>query len=174
MLSSPTHDQLALVLDALASRLATLELTMQSFRSSHPPPAAHIAHSHANVPADFHELPPKKSKRKGKAKAPPSTPHATNCPQHPSSSIPKALAAKGKQTTKPAAKQATPTFHLVQVFPKEGQTNRMLVTVVIPVSTAAHVIGKGGKGLKQIHDIAGAQVSAYKVVTSSDKCHISL
>ena len=70
MSSSPTRDQLALVLDTLASRLATLELTMQSFGSSHPPPVAHIAYSHANVPADFHEPPPKKSKGKGKAKVP--------------------------------------------------------------------------------------------------------
>ena len=115
MSSSPTRDQLALVLDTLASQLAALELTMQSSGSSHPPPAAHVAYSHTNVPADFLEPPPKKSKGKGKAKAPPPTPHAANCPKHPSSSIPKALTAKGKQTTKLAAKQAAPTFHLAHV-----------------------------------------------------------
>ena len=146
---------------------------MQSFGSSHPPPAAHVAYSHSNIPADFYNPPPKKSKGKGKAKAPPPTPHTAHFSPNPSSSALKVKAEK-KQTTKPAAKQAAPTFHLAQVFPKEGQTDWMLVTVVIPASTAAHIIGKGGKGLKQIHDIAGAQVSAYKVFTSSDEHHISL
>ena len=48
------------------------------------------------------------------------------------------------------------------------------MTVVIPASSAAHVVGKGGKGLKQISDIAGAWVSAFEVATSPDKRHISL
>ena len=42
--------------------------------------------------------------------------------------------------------------------------------VVIPASSTTHIIGKGGKGLKQISDIAGAQVSAFEVATSLDEC----
>ena len=173
MSTSPTCDQLASILNTLASWLASLETVMQNFGITHPPPAVHVAHTHANIPVDFHTPPPKKSKGKGKAKAPPPMPHTEHCHQHPSSSGPKALA-KGKQATKPAAMWAPPTFHQAQVFPKEGQPNRMLVTVVIPASSTAHVVGKGGKGLKQISDIAGAQVSAFEVATSLDKCHISL
>ena len=48
------------------------------------------------------------------------------------------------------------------------------MTVVILASSAAHIIGKGGKGLKQISDIAGAWVSAFEVATSLDERHISL
>ena len=162
------RDQLATVLDTLASRLATLELTMQNFGSTHPPPAVHIGHT--NVPDDFYE-PSNKKKGKGKA-APPPPKHQPKCPQN-SSSTP-AAKAKGKQTTSSAAMQTAPTFHQAQVFPKEGQPNRMLVTVVIPASSAAHIIGKGGKGLKQISDIADAWVSAFEVATSLDERHISL
>ena len=170
MSSSPTRDALATVLDTLASRLATLEIAMQSFGGTHPTPVAHVAHT--NVPSEFYERPTKKKgKGKAKAAAPPPPTHAPHCQY--SSSAP-AAKAKGKQPTKPAAMRPTPTFHQAQVFPKEGQADRMLVTVVIPATSAAHVIGKGGKGLKQISDIAGARVSAYEVATSPDERHISL
>ena len=168
MSSSPTRDQLATVLDALASRLATLETVMKDFGSTHPPPEVHVRHT--NVPDDFYQ-PSTKRKDKGKGKVAPTPTHASN-PS--SSSAPQAPKAKGPQTTKPAAKRAPPAFHQADVYPKEGQADRMLVTVVIPASSAAHVVGKGGKGLKQIHDIAGARVTAYKVATTPDKHHISL
>ena len=46
--------------------------------------------------------------------------------------------------------------------------------MVIPATAAGHVVGKGGKGLKQIHNISGAQVTTYKVATSPDERHLSL
>ena len=119
MSSSPTRDQLTTVLDMLASRLATLELTMQNFGSTHPPPAVHIGHT--NVPDDFYK-PSNKKKGKGKA-APPPPKHQPNCPQN-SSSTP-AAKAKGKQTTLSAAMRTAPTvtafssLHLRSMLGKE-------------------------------------------------------
>jgi len=49
------------------------------------------------------------------------------------------------------------------------------VTIVIPDATAAHIIRQGGKGLKQLHDISGAWVSAYTLkLGPHDKCHVSI
>ena len=127
---------------------------------------------HTNVPDNFYAPPTNKKKGKGKA-VPPTTPHNPCCPQHTPPSVPKAPKAKGK-TTKPAAKPAPPAFPMANTYTREGQSNRLLVTVVIPAMATAHVVGKGGKGLKQIHDIAGARVSAFKVATSPDEHHISL
>ena len=57
----------------------------------------------------------------------------------------------------------------------EGKTDCHLVTVVIPDASAQHVVGQGGKGLKQIHDISGARVNAFSVASSSnDERHISI
>ena len=169
MSSSPTRDQLASVLDTLATRLAPLEQVMASFPVASPPIASI---GHTNVPDDFYQPPTNKKKGKGKA-APPPTPHDPHCARHVPPSVPKAPKAKGK-TTKPAAKPAPPAFPMANTYTREGQSNRLLVTVVIPATAAAHVVGKGGKGLKQIHDIAGARVSAFEVATSPDECHISL
>ena len=57
----------------------------------------------------------------------------------------------------------------------EGKTDRHLVMVVIPDALAQHVVGQGGKGLKQIHDISGARVNAFSVASgSNDECYISI
>ena len=57
----------------------------------------------------------------------------------------------------------------------EGKTNRHLIMVIIPDASAQHVVGQGGKGLKQIHDISGARANAFSVASSSnDKRHISI
>ena len=172
MSSSPTRDQLASVLDALASRLASLETVMASFAGTSPPTAT-IGRTHVNVPEGFlTSLPKKKGKGKAAPKHPP-TPHAPHCSQHVPPSTPKAPKAKGS-TTIPAAKRVPPAFPLANTFPREGEPDRLLVTVVIPATAAAHVVGKGGKGLKQIHDISGARVSAFEVATSPDERHLSL
>ena len=147
MSSSPTCDQLTTVLDVLAS----LETAMASFSGTSPPTVT-IGQTHINIPEGFQSLP----KKKGKGKvAPPPMPHNPHCSQHVPPSTPKAPKAKGP-TTKPAAKRVPPAFPLANTFPREGEHDRLLVTVVIPATAAAHVVGKGGKGLKQIHDISGA------------------
>ena len=47
--------------------------------------------------------------------------------------------------------------------------------VVIPDNSAMHVVGKGGKGLKQVHDIFDARVHAYALaIGSHNKHHISI
>lgn len=88
----------------------------------------------------------------------------------------KAKPAKKKDPTKKKTIPSNPLpLHLAQTFPQEGKPDRHLVTVAIPDATAAHVIGQGGKGLKQIHDISGARVSAYTLVEGSrDERHISI
>ena len=77
MSSSPTRDQLAVVLDTLASRLATLEAVMASFPVAYPP-AVTIGHAFTNVVEGFHNPLPKK---KGKGKTvPPPTPRQPPAP----------------------------------------------------------------------------------------------
>ena len=47
--------------------------------------------------------------------------------------------------------------------------------VVVPDDAAMHLIGKGGKGLKQVHNISGAQVHTYTLASGSrDERHISI
>ncbi len=49
------------------------------------------------------------------------------------------------------------------------------MTIAIPDVTAAHIIGQGGKGLKQLHNISGAWVSAYMLMSGlRDECHVSI
>ena len=66
--------------------------------------------------------------------------------------------------------------HLPQActFSTEGNTDKHFITVVILAASAAHIVGKGGKGLRQIHDISGAWVAAFEVTASPDEHHISL
>jgi hypothetical protein len=56
----------------------------------------------------------------------------------------------------------------------EGKPDRHLVTIVIPDASAQHVVGQGGKGLKQIHDISGARVNAYSLAGSNNERHVSI
>ena len=47
--------------------------------------------------------------------------------------------------------------------------------MAIPDAAAAHVVGQGGKGLKQISDISGARISAYVLAKGSRKeRHVSI
>jgi len=88
----------------------------------------------------------------------------------------KAPPAKKEKPTKKKAIPSNPLpLHLAQTFPQEGKPDRHLVTVAIPDASAAHVIGQGGKGLKQVHDISGARISAYTLVEGSrDERHVSI
>jgi hypothetical protein len=163
MASTPTSSNLVSVLERLAARLDSLEDRLDRIEAS----AGHTIASTAPF-ADSKEaskVPPFKgtpsTKGKGRAKA----------PQAPS----KATTAKKERSTGKAATLPNPTpLRLAQTFPKEGQTDRHLVTVVIPDASAQHVVGQGGKGLKQIHDISGARVNAYSVEGSIDERHVSI
>ena len=167
MSSSPTRDALASVLDALSQRLGNLEDVIKNFPVRQPSFDVHTA-THVNVPEDFHTPP---TKGKGKGKAPPKK---STAPPTSSSSSSKAKPAKEPKSTSRTATHASPSFHQAQVFSTEGNPDRLLITVVIPATAAGHVVGKGGKGLKQIHDISGARVTAYEVATSPDERHLSL
>lgn len=81
---------------------------------------------------------PPKPSRRARAKAPPAAGTA------PPVSIPAYLPTSG-------------------TFPKEDRPDQHLVTVIVPDALAAHLIGTGGRGLKQIHDMSGAHVRAYEV-----------
>ena len=84
-------------------------------------------------------------------------------------------AKKERPTKKTSIPSDTLPLHLAQTFPQEGKPDRHLVTVAIPDATAAHVIGQGGKGLKQLHDISGARVSAYTLTSGPrDERHVSI
>ena len=84
--------------------------------------------------------PPTKGKKKAQAAPSPS----------------KATSAKKEKPTKKGAIPSNPLpLHLAQTFPQEGKPDRYLMTVAILDATAAHIIGQGGKGLKQVHNISG-------------------
>lgn len=95
--------------------------------------------------------PPKGSKRKGKRSKPPSRIAVTT-------------------TTAPS------TFPLAQALPPTGRgADRYQVTCVIPDATAGHVVGRQGRGLKQIADISGARVSAFSLRENAhDLRHVAI
>src|SRR6202789_4112397 len=161
MSSTPIPDDLTSVLARLADQLGSLEARLARIEAS----AGHtIAATGPFVDSqEATKKPPftgKPTKGKGRAQA----------PQAPS----KATSAKKDRSTKKGAIPSSPVpLPLAQTFSTEGKTDRHLVTVVIPDASAQHVVGQGGKGLKQIHDISGARVRAYEA-GSSDERHISI
>ena len=108
----------------------------------------------------------------------PSTPHPTKGKTYAqaTSTLSKAKPAKKEKPTKKKPIPSNPLpLHLAQTFPQEGKPDRHLVTVAIPDASAAHVIGQGGKGLKQVHDISGARISAYTLVEGSrNERHVAI
>ena len=160
MSSTPTPDNLVAVLAHLANRLDSLEARLDRVKAS---AGLTIAATHLSAQENSKSPPfssAKATKGKGRAKA----------PQAPS----KATSAKKERSTQKAANLPNPVpLRLAQTFPMEGKTDRHLVTVVIPDASAQHAIGQGGKGLKQIHDISGAQVNIYSYV-SNDERHVSI
>jgi hypothetical protein len=162
MSSTPTPDNLTSVLARLADRLGSLEARLERIEASAGPTTASISFADSK---EATKSPPSTSKAtKGKGRA--------NAPQAPS----KAKSAKKERPTGKAATLPNPvSLPLAQTFSTEGKTDRHLVTVVIPDSTAQHVIGQGGKGLKQVHDISGARVNAYSLASGSrDERHVSI
>ncbi|KAF5383226.1 hypothetical protein D9615_004787 [Tricholomella constricta] len=54
------------------------------------------------------------------------------------------------------------SFHLSGEFHStEGKADRYLIGLEFPDSLMPHIVGSRGKGLKQIHDLSGARVSAF-------------
>ena len=146
-------DALQATLTAIQAQLSSLDKRLQTLESGKRPGAATVA------AATTTSTPSTKGKKKVKAvPAPPKPPKAKE--SRPTS----------KATTLPDL-----PLHLAQTFPQEGKPDRHLVTVAIPDASAAHVIGQGGQGLKQIHDISGARVSAYTLANGSrDERHVSI
>jgi KH domain len=155
MASTPTPDSLTSVLARLVDRLGSLEARLDRIEASAGLTIASIISKEATTPS-----PP--TKGKGRADAPAASSKATP--------------AKKKRPTKKAAIPSSPVpLPLAQTITTEGKTDRHLVTVVIPDASAQHVVGQGGKGLKQIHDISGARVNAYSLATGSrDERHVSI
>jgi hypothetical protein len=162
MATTPTSDNLTAVLARLADKLESLEARLDRIEASAGPTIA--AATFRDAP-EASKVPPFTSKAtKGKGRA--------DAPAAPS----KAKPAKKERSTRKAATLPNPvSLPLAQTFSTEGKTDRHLVTVVIPDSTAQHVIGQGGKGLKQVHDISGARVNAYTLASGShDERHVSI
>ncbi|KAF8802314.1 hypothetical protein BYT27DRAFT_7261092 [Phlegmacium glaucopus] len=169
MPSTPTpSDDLSSILQQLADRLDSLEVRLDHIEASAGPMIASTStpfHGFADS-QEASKVPPFRgaSPTKGKGRA--------DAPQAPSKAKP---AKKERPTRKGAIPYATIPLPLAQTFPIEGKTDRHLVTVVIPDSAAQHIIGQGGKGLKQVHDISGARVNAYTLADGpNDECHISI
>lgn len=96
------------------------------------------------------------------ARPPPHVPTSTPAP------VPRKRGKKQASTSIRSTATALP-LPLAQDFPKEGSTDRRLCTVVVPDALAGHVVGRQGKGLKQVHDISGARITAYSLTKSSSE-----
>jgi hypothetical protein len=167
MASPSTPDSLTEVLRRLADRLDDLEDRLDRIEGNQAAFTIAATAPYADTPEaikkpPFKEAqPPTKGKGKAKAQAP-----------APSTAKP---AKKERPTKKGAIPSADLPLPLAQTFTTEGKADRRLVTVVVPDDTAMHIIGKGGKGLKQVHDISGARVHAYTLSTGSrDERHVSI
>ena len=160
-------DDLSSVLRRLADRLESLETRLDRIegqKTAHTIAAVSTSADSPEAPKRppvMSRQPPTKGKGKANAQAP-----------APSNAKP---AKKERSTKKGAIPSAAIPLPLAQTFPMEGKADCHLVTVVVPDDAAMHVIGKGGKGLKQVHDISGARVHAYTLASGSrDERHIAI
>jgi hypothetical protein len=84
------------------------------------------------------------------------------------SPLPTGRRARQRARSQPPPRAAPPPtteshhLRLAQTFSKEDATSRHLCTVAVPDALAGHVVGRGGRGLKQVTDISGARVSAFE------------
>jgi hypothetical protein len=129
-------------LTALSAQLSSIEKCLSGLESGKPASVARVA----TVAAV--STPPTRKKGKAKAAPPPPKPPA-----------------KERSTKKSPTTPSDFPLHLAQTFPQEGKPDRHLMTVAIPDASAAHVVGQGGQGLKQIHNISGARVSAFTLAS---------
>jgi KH domain-containing protein len=62
-----------------------------------------------------------------------------------------------------------------QALAAKGNAERYACTLTVPDALAAHLIGRGGRGLHQVHDISGARVSAFTLKAGSqDERHVTI
>ena len=146
-------DTLQAMLTAIQAQLFSLDKCLQALELGKPLGAASVA------AATTTSTPTTQGKKKAKAApAPPKPPKA-----------------KESRPTQKFATLPDLPLHLAQTFPQEGKPNCHLMTVAIPDASATHIIGQEGQGLKQIHDISGARVSAYTLAAGScDERHVSI
>src|ERR1700678_4479927 len=160
MAHPPTPDDLSSVLRRLADRLDSLETRLDCIEGQKTAPKTAAVRAFANS-AEATKRPPfteRQSPTKGKGRANAQAPAPL-----------KAKPAKKEHSTKKGAiPSATIPLPLAQTFSMEGKADRHLVTVVIPDNTAMHVIGKGGQGLKQVHNIFSARLLANTLFTGSN------
>ena len=148
-------------IDALRRSVLALEARLDRFECADRPQPVSASVATVSMTATPLVSPPTKGKGRAKAAPPPS----------------KATPAKKERPKKkgPAIPSNPLPLHLAQTFPQEGKPDRHLVTVAIPDAAAAHVVGQGGKGLKQISDISGPRISAYVLAEGSrEECHVSI
>ncbi|KAF5374662.1 hypothetical protein D9615_009013 [Tricholomella constricta] len=81
----------------------------------------------------------------------------------PSSNKPPPPAPLPRKSGRSTANTGHPSsFHLSGEFHStEGKADRYLIGLEFPDSLMPHIVGSRGKGLKQIHDLSGARVSAF-------------
>ena len=167
MAHSSTPDNLSSILQCLANWLDSLETCLHHIEGQKTNPMIAATSPYTDGaeatkrPLFLSRQPPTKDKGKANTQAPASL---------------KAKPAKKECSTKKGAIPAAAIpLPLTQTFSMEGKVNHHLITVVIPDDSAMHVISKGGKGLKQVHNISGAGVHAYTLAMGScDEHHISI
>lgn len=77
-------------------------------------------------------------------------------------------------TTTSRGRQAV-TVPLSTHTPRDHSPDRFLATLVIANNLAGHVVGRGGRGLKQISDISGARLSVFSTnVSGTEERHVSI
>lgn len=155
-----TPDDLSSVLRCLADWLDSLETHLDCIEGQK---AAFTIATTTTSPEATKSPPSRQPPTKGKGKAKAQAPAPLEAKP----------AKKEHSTKKDAIPSAAIPLPLSQTFSMEGKANHHLIMVVTPNDAAMHVIGKGGKGLKQVHDISGARVHAYTLATGSqDERHI--
>jgi len=133
-------------IDALRRSVLALEARLDRFECADRPQPVSASVATVSMTATPLVSPPTKGKGRAKAAPPPS----------------KATPAKKERPKKkgPAIPSNPLPLHLAQTFPQEGKPDRHLVTVAIPDAAAAHIVGQGGKDLKQI--TSGKTISAQR------------
>jgi hypothetical protein len=156
-MSLPTLSNLIAIIESLQHSVLSFEDRLSHMESTD--------HAHIVTVSMTPTSPPSTSTSthgKGKAKAAPAPMKAK-------------LAKWDCPTKKPTMPSDALPLHLTQTFPQEGKPDHHLITMAIPDVTAAHAIRRGGKGLKQIHDISSARVSVHTLMSGlCNECHISI
>jgi hypothetical protein len=140
-MSNPTFADLIAAIDSLRFTVLSLEDRLTALE---PAGGARIGATSVSMTLTS-PLPISPTKGKARAKATPAPSKAK-------------LAKKERPTKKTTIPSESLPLHLTHTFPQEGKPDHHLITIAIPDATAAHIIGQGGKGLKQLHNISGAQV----------------